>query len=324
MTTPSRSALSELFSLLKPFWPVVTISIVLGMLGGLSVTTLLATINQALNAQGELTQGLVWGFAGLCLLALLSSIFSDIGTNYVGQHIIAKLRKELGSKVLSAPIDQIERYRSHRLIPVLTHDVDTISDFSFSFTPLTISLTVTLGCLSYLAMLSWPMFLLMLVAIGIGTSAQFIASSKGIKGFLAARDSEDELQKHYNAIAEGAKELRIHRPRRHRMFTQRIQRTADQICAAQIKAVNIFIVGKSFGSMLFFVVIGMALVMQAFWPQCRQNRHERFYPGASVHEGSPGALDQHLAYCQPGKNRFPSHRRALGAIFVPRATPAAQ
>lgn len=54
---------------------------------------------------------------------------SDIGTNYVGQHIIAKLRIDLGSRILSAPIDQLERYRTHRLIPVLTHDVDTISDF---------------------------------------------------------------------------------------------------------------------------------------------------------------------------------------------------
>ncbi len=129
------------------------------------------------------------------MLALLTSILSDIGTNYVGQHIIARLRKELGEKVLSAPIDQIERYRSHRLIPVLTHDVDTISDFAFAFAPLAISLTVTLGCLGYLAMLSWPMFLMMLVAIAIGTTIQAIARAKGMRGFYAARDSEDELQK---------------------------------------------------------------------------------------------------------------------------------
>jgi putative ATP-binding cassette transporter len=77
------------------------------------------------------------------------------------------LRKDLGEKVLSAPIEQIERYRSHRLIPVLTHDVDTISDFAFA--PLAISMTVTLG---YLAMLSWPMFLLMLVAMALGITAQ--------------------------------------------------------------------------------------------------------------------------------------------------------
>ena len=266
MTKPTRGAINELFALLKPFRLIVSASIVLGMLGGLSVTVLLATINNALHSDDGLTCTVVMIFAGLCALALLTTILSDIGTNYVGQHIIAKLRKELGEKVLSAPIDQIERYRSHRLIPVLTHDVDTISDFAFAFAPLAISMTVTLGCLGYLAMLSWPMFLMMLVAIAIGTTIQAIARAKGMRGFYAARDSEDELQKHYNAIAEGAKELRIHRPRRQRMFVAGIQKTAEKICDTQIRSINTFVIAKSFGSMLFFVVIGMALALQSLWP----------------------------------------------------------
>ncbi|WP_236191003.1 cyclic peptide export ABC transporter [Pseudomonas paraglycinae] len=266
MTKPTRGAINELFALLKPFRLIVCVSIVLGMIGGLSVTVLLATINNALHSADGLTRTVVMIFAGLCALALLTTILSDIGTNYVGQHIIARLRKELGEKVLSAPIDQIERYRSHRLIPVLTHDVDTISDFAFAFAPLAISMTVTLGCLGYLAMLSWPMFLMMLVAIAIGTTIQAIARAKGMRGFYAARDSEDELQKHYNAIAEGAKELRIHRPRRQRMFVSGIQKTAEKICDTQIKSINTFVIAKSFGSMLFFVVIGMALALQSFWP----------------------------------------------------------
>lgn len=266
MTSKPRGAISELFGLLKPFWPLVSLSIGLGMLGGLSVTALLATINSALHNESGLTQGLVLGFAGLCLMALLSTILSDIGSNYVGQHIIAKLRRELGEKVLAAPIDQIERYRSHRLIPVLTHDVDTISDFAFAFAPLAVSLTVTLGCLGYLASLSWPMFLVMLVAIGLGTTLQFVARAWGMRGFEAAREAEDDLQKHYNAIAEGAKELRIHRPRRQRMFLHGIRNTANRICDTQIRSINTFVIAKSLGSMLFFVVIGLALALQSWWP----------------------------------------------------------
>ncbi|WP_024619341.1 cyclic peptide export ABC transporter [Pseudomonas kilonensis] len=266
MSQPKRGVINELFTLLKPFRLIVIGAILLGMVGGLSVTVLLATINKVLHAESGLSHTVVGVFAGLCLLALVSSICSDIGTNYVGQKIIAKLRKELGEKVLSAPIQQIERYRSHRLIPVLTHDVDTISDFAFAFAPLAISLTVTLGCMGYLAMLSWPMFLMMVVAIIIGTVVQYIARGRGIKGFMEARDSEDELQKHYNAIAEGAKELRIHRPRRHRMFVSGIEHTADKICDTQIRSVNIFVIAKTFGSMLFFVVIGLALALQSLWP----------------------------------------------------------
>ena len=266
MTDPKRSAFKGLLALLRPFRTIVTISVALGMVGGLAITLLLATINNALHSVNGMTQGVVLTFAALCVLALISSIISDIGTNYVGQRIIAALRKDLGEKVLSAPIGQIERYRSHRLIPVLTHDVDTISDFSFAFTPLAIAATVTLGCLGYLAYLSVPMFLMMVVAIIIGSAVQFIAGGKGIQGFDLARSHEDELQRYYNAIASGAKELRMHRPRRYRMNTHRIQETADRISDIQVRSVNIYILAKTFGSMLFFVVIGLALAMQAYNP----------------------------------------------------------
>lgn len=131
MTDPKRGAFKGLLALLRPFRTIVTVSVALGMAGGLAITLLLATINTALHSSTGMTQGVILTFAALCALALVSSIVSDIGTNYVGQRIIAALRKELGEKVLSAPIEQIERYRTHKLIPVLTHDVDTISDFSF-------------------------------------------------------------------------------------------------------------------------------------------------------------------------------------------------
>lgn len=266
MTAAPRSAIRELLSLLKPYRRIVISSITLGIIGGLSVTALLATVNRGLHSADGMGTGVVLAFAGLCLLALLSSIGADIGTNFVGQKVIAKLRKDLGAKVLAAPIEQIERYRTHRLIPVLTHDVDTISDFAFAFAPLAISTTVILGCLGYLAVLSWPIFLMTLLAIGIGSAVQYVAQSKGIKGFYAARNAEDNLQKHYSAIAEGAKELRIHRPRRHAMHTRNIQGTADKICDTHIRSINIFVIAKSLGSMLFFVVIGLALTLQQFWP----------------------------------------------------------
>jgi len=266
MKTSSPGAIRELLGLLKPYRPAVIVSVLLGMLGGLAVTALLATVNQGLHADGGMSQGVILAFAGLCVLALVSSVAADSGTNYVGQKVIARLRKDLGAKVLSAPIEQIERYRTHRLIPVLTRDVDTISDFAFAFAPLAISLTTVTGCMAYLAWLSWPIFVITLVAIGIGSGVQYIARQKGLAGFNAARDAEDNLQKHYSAIAEGAKELRIDRRRRHAMLTRNIQGTADFIANTHIRAINIFVVAKSLGSMLFFVVIGLTLALQSLWP----------------------------------------------------------
>lgn len=57
MTSKSRGAFSEVLGLLRPFRVIVVVSIMLGMLGGLSITALLATINDALNAAGTRQPG---------------------------------------------------------------------------------------------------------------------------------------------------------------------------------------------------------------------------------------------------------------------------
>jgi len=261
-----RGTLLALLRLLRPHWGVLLVSTILGIFGGLGVTALLAIINDSLQADGATTTGTLAAFAGLCLVVLLGSILSDIGTNYVGQNVIAQLRNELSRKILLAPIDEIERFHTHRLIPVLTHDVDVISDFAFNFAPLAVSLSVTFGCLTYLAILSWHMFLATAVAIVIGCAIQYVARGRAVEGFEEARGLEDELQKNYQAIALGAKELRINRPRRFAILSGRLEGTTDRIRHIQVRSINLFTIANGLGSSLFFVVIGIALALQSLWP----------------------------------------------------------
>ncbi|NWA03089.1 cyclic peptide export ABC transporter [Pseudomonas gingeri] len=266
MTLQAQSLAQETLRILKPFWLLVALSAALGIVSGLSVTALLATINSAMNALGGPDTHTALLFGGLCLLTLACSTVSNLLTNYVGQRVVAKLRRELAAKVLVAPIEQLERYRAHRLIPVLLNDVGTISSFALSVAPMVISFTVTIGCLSYLAMLSWQILLLTVLTVIIGTGAQFLAHRFGMRSILKARDGEDDLQKHYQAISGGAKELRIQRKRRQHMLDEQIHGTTERICKANIRAANIFVSAETFGSMLFFAVIGIAIAFQALWP----------------------------------------------------------
>jgi putative pyoverdin transport system ATP-binding/permease protein len=267
MMSSRRGLAAQIFDLLRPYWLIVLAGILLGLVGGASVAGLLALVNRALYAAQHDVATLLAGFAGLCLLILIGSIGADISANYVGQRIIGALRKSLAAKILVAPIDQLEIYRTHRLIPVLTQDVDTISDFAFFFSSFFVSLVITLGCMVYLAVLSWPLFLVTGLVIVIGSIAHAYARTQGVRGFNEARESEDELQKHYRAIAEGAKELRLNRARRQRVYIDQLQRTVDRISAVQIKSINLFVTARALGTMLFFVVIGVALTLRPFlWP----------------------------------------------------------
>jgi putative ATP-binding cassette transporter len=267
MMNPRSGLTAQILHLLRPYWQIVLGGTVLGVVGGASVAGLLAVVNRGLYATQDDLAMLLFAFAGLCVLILIGSIGADISANYVGQRIIAELRKSLAAKILAAPIDQLEIYRTHRLIPVLTQDVDTISDFAFFFSSFFVSLVITFGCMVYLAVLSWPLFLITGLVIILGSLAHAFARTRGVKGFNAARDSEDELQKHYRAIAEGAKELRLNRRRRQRVYVEQLQRTVDRISAVQIKSINLFVTARALGTMLFFVVIGVALTLRPFlWP----------------------------------------------------------
>ena len=100
MTQPyPDGVLAELARLLRPYWPVLLGSIAAGMVGGAAVTALLATINDSLNLEGGGTAfAVLLTFAGLCAVSVVGKIVSDIGTNHVGQHVVALLREELSRK----------------------------------------------------------------------------------------------------------------------------------------------------------------------------------------------------------------------------------
>ncbi|GLU36607.1 MULTISPECIES: cyclic peptide export ABC transporter [Pseudomonas] len=266
MPRTAESLTHETLTLLKPFWPQLLLSVLLGVAGGLSITALLATINTAMNIEGGPNLRIALVFALLCVTTLACSTLSKLLTNYIGQRVVATLRRELAARILCAPIEQLERYRAHRLIPVLLKDVSSLSIFALSVAPMLIALSVTLGCLGYLALLSWQILAVTVLTVIIGSGAQYLAHHFGTHSLQAARDGEDELQKHYQAISAGAKELRIQRERRLDLLDRQIHDSTERICKANIRAASIFISAESFGSMLFFAVIGMAIALLAIWP----------------------------------------------------------
>ncbi|WP_437883869.1 cyclic peptide export ABC transporter [Pseudomonas sp. LRF_L74] len=271
MTAQADSLARETFRLLRPFWLQILVSSLLGIVGGLGITTLLATVNRAMSADTSELSGLAWLFAGLCLGTLACSTLSHLLTNWIGQRVILGLRRDMAARIAVAPIEQLERYRVHRLIPILLNDVGTVSTFALSLAPLMIAFTITLGCLAYLASLSWAIFLLTLITISIGIGAQYLSYVIGTRSLEVARDGDDELQRHYQALSVGAKELRIHRQRRHHLLHNQFHDATQRVCNANIRAANIFVGAETFGSMLFFAVIGMAIAFQALWPDMEKS-----------------------------------------------------
>jgi putative pyoverdin transport system ATP-binding/permease protein len=258
--------LAELFRLLKRLWPISALATTMGAASGIATAALLAITNRSLHDAGASLPALLWGFTGLCVLALVGEIVSDIGNNLVGQRVIAALRRDLCEKIIAAPVSQIEQFRTHRLVTALNQDIDTISAFAFLFSSLAIATATIVGCLGYLFFLSPAMLVVALVAIALGSIVQALARRVGIRRFGAAREAEDRLQKHYRSITDGAKELRLNSPRRRFVYEHELSGTIDAISRLRVRAANVFVSANAFGSLLFFVVVGLMLALQRWTP----------------------------------------------------------
>lgn len=243
--------------LLAPFWPLLLVAVLAGGAASISTVALLAVINDTLQAADGLSERLALGFAALCGATLVSRAVSDITINMVGQRLVAHIRRLLARRILAAPLDALERYRTHRLIPILTHDVDMVSDVAFVAAGFAISVTIVLGCLGYLAVLSLPLFAVTLLVLGLGTVGVSLARQRGVRGFWEARAHEDSLHKAYRVMTEGAKELRLHRARRDRLRDTGIGGTVTRIQTVNQRAINTFVIANACGAALFFLVIAL-------------------------------------------------------------------
>lgn len=265
-STSVRNQARELFQLLRPFLPWMLLSALTGVGAGVATVTLLSLINRMLAGSAGMTGDVLLSFLGLCVLALAGLVISSVSTNRIGQRLVAEVRMSLAQKILSAPIDALERYKLHRLMPVLTQDVDMISDFIYMMASTVVAAVVVLGSLGYLAYLSPVLFGFLMVALVLGMALQLFAQIRGVAGFWKAREGEERLHKAYRDISAGAKELRMHRTRRARLFSRQIEQMIGEIRDVNSKAINTYVIASAFGSALYFLLIALILGWAAFRP----------------------------------------------------------
>jgi len=79
-------------------------------------------------------------------------------------------------------------------------------------------------------------------------------------GYLrAARQEQNALFRHYRALTEGIKELKIHQRRRDVFLTRALQATSDTMRGANVKGLAYYAAAESWGQFLFFLFIGLLI-----------------------------------------------------------------
>ncbi|WP_017316896.1 cyclic peptide export ABC transporter [Mastigocladopsis repens] len=252
--------MSLIYFLLRSSWGMVTIAVITGFLSGGSSASLIALVASAASssATSRLTS-IAWGFVGLALVALITSVISQVMLIRLSQNAIFQLRMRLSHQILASELGYLEEQGNPRLLATLTEDVQAVAHAVHVIPYLCIDMAIVAGCLMYITWLSWLVFLLVValsvVAIG---SCQWLLN-RG-KYFLAlAREDQDVLFKHFRTITEGVKELKLHHGRRQVFLSKNLESTAALFRHHNVQGLTLFTTTTSWGRLIFFFAIGFVL-----------------------------------------------------------------
>ncbi|MGZ3457744.1 MAG: cyclic peptide export ABC transporter [Archangium sp.] len=228
-----------------------------GMLSGAASAGLISLINAVLEHSAP--SAAAARFVGLGLMALVARVASQLLLTGLQQTLLQNLRMEMARRILATPLRQLEEYGGHRLLAVLTDDVNTLSSSLLCLPQILINAAIIVGCLVYLAWLS-PFVLLALIAfMTMGLMTYRLPLARAINHMRAAREMQGVLFKHLGAVIHGIKELKLHPGRRTAFLETGLGETTTELRRLNMRGSNLFSAANNWGMFLFFAFIGLML-----------------------------------------------------------------
>ncbi|MBH8574090.1 cyclic peptide export ABC transporter [Nostocaceae cyanobacterium CENA369] len=249
-----------IYFLLRSSWGMVAIAIVTGFISGGSSAGLIALISNAAtqNASERLTY-IAWCFVGLAIIALITSIVSQVMLIRLSQNAVLQLRMRLSRQILFAELSHLEGLGNARLLATLTEDVQAVANAVYQMPFLFINLAIVLGCVAYITWLSWLVLLMVIGLTVVAIASCMWLLNRGEKLLALAREDEDQLFKHLSTITQGVKELKLHYRRRQVFLDNKLQSTATEYRRHNVAGLSLFAATSSWGQLVFFFALGFVL-----------------------------------------------------------------
>jgi putative pyoverdin transport system ATP-binding/permease protein len=247
--------------LLKASWITVLAAAITGSISGIGSAASIALINRSIGqitpTHPQASQELLWGFLGLVVITLITNLMSQFLLVQLAQNAIYKLRLRISGWILASPLRHLEELGASRLLATLTEDIQAIAGAVFSIPTLCINAAIILASLAYLGWLSIWVLLGTLVFLVLSISLVQLLINQAVRLFSAAREENDTLMKHFQAITDGVKELKLHSQRREDFFQEDLQVTAATIRDYRIGSQRAIALSNGLGDLLFSVLLGL-------------------------------------------------------------------
>ncbi len=237
----------------------MTVMALIALAGGACNAGLIAAVNSGLRNATQPVKAVVWAFIALGLGRLIASFASQMISVRFSQEAVASLRRNLVRAVLAAPLCELEKVGSARLIVALTDDVYNVTQALLGVPNFVVNISLLLGGAAYLGWLSWHLLLGLIGLALIGSLGYSLLTREAYRALNHAREEEDRLFKHFRALTEGVKELKLHRNRRGVFLSRDIQAATEGYQRYNVKAENGFICAQHWSHLLFYSLIGIIL-----------------------------------------------------------------
>jgi putative pyoverdin transport system ATP-binding/permease protein len=243
--------------LLRASWQSMAIAIVTGLISGIGSAALIAIINTAVNSSNAASW--LWPFLGISVIALFTGIVSQFVLIDLAQNSVYNLRLSLSRRILAAPFQQLEELGASKLLATLTEDVAVLSNTVSIIPFFCIDIAIIASCLTYLAFLSGPVFIVTIVLIAASIAIIQMMIIRANKLFYGAREENDRLLQLFRSITDGIKELKLHWQRRQDFVDVELSDSAGVSRDKNVKALRIFAVAASIGKLIFSLVMGILI-----------------------------------------------------------------
>jgi len=227
-----------------------------GLLGGVCSAGLIALINTALHRTDLPRTRLIAGFAGLMVAKIGSQALARLLLDRFTQRTLMRLCRDLTRRVLATPLRRLEDVGIPRILATLTDDVAVLGWAAQNVPVLAMNVAVLAGCSIYLGWLSWSILLAVLAVVGAGALSYRVLIARAFRYLQEARDTRDVLFRHFRALTEGMKELKLHAPRRRAFLSERIESAMAAMSRASLGGLKHHLVADTWSQMLFYGLVG--------------------------------------------------------------------
>ncbi|MFE3195238.1 ATP-binding cassette domain-containing protein [Nocardia sp. NPDC059240] len=192
----------------------------------------------------------VQAFVATALIILISGVISQVLLIRLAQEAIYRLRADLSARIVSAPLEHLERLGQHRLIATLTEDVRSLSQAVTAIPSICIDLATIVGCFIFLAIVSGPIFATTVAGTLLGIACVETVLKTVRRLYRDARENEDGLIRSFQEVSLGIKELKLHRGRRSDFMDKHLLGSAEKLRVQNTDAGSKMTFAQGFGQLL--------------------------------------------------------------------------